>query len=138
MSKIVSECSAQSGAESVPAEPVLKAAPDFGGVAILLVVVPVIFWATRGTSITFADTARVVLRPFLSILLGAGVALAVWPFVHLLASPLLRLFAANGMMFGVYTVLLWFVMGQKAVYLGLLKDLGVWPLAGRTRNPHRH
>jgi hypothetical protein len=41
-------------------------------------------------------------------------------------------------MFGVYTGLLWFVMGQKAVYLGLLKDLGVRPLARRAQNLHRH
>lgn len=102
-------------------------------VATLLLVVPVIFWATRGTSITFVDTLRVVLRPFLSILIGAGTTLAARPFIHLLESPLLRLFAANGIMFGVYAVLLWFVMGQKAVYLGLLKELGMWPFVERRR-----
>jgi O-antigen/teichoic acid export membrane protein len=102
-------------------------------VGTLLLVVPIIFWSTRGTSITLVDSFRVVLHPFLSILIGAGAALAMWPFIQLLASPLLRLFVANGIMFGVYVALLWFVMGQKAVYLGLLKDLGLWPLASRTR-----
>jgi hypothetical protein len=97
----------------------------------VLLVVPIIFWATRGTSITVIDTLRVVLRPILSILIGAVAALAAWPFIHLLASPLLRLIAANGIMFSLYAALLWFVMGQKAVYLGLLKDLGLWPLAAR-------
>jgi O-antigen/teichoic acid export membrane protein len=100
-------------------------------VATVLLVVPIIFWATRGTSITVIDTLRVVLRPILSILIGAVAALAAWPFIHLLASPLLRLIAANGIMFSLYAALLWFVMGQKAVYLGLLKDLGLWPLAAR-------
>lgn len=47
-------------------------------------------------------------------------------------------FGFDGVMFGVYTGLLWFVMGQKAVYLGLLKDLGVRPLARRAQNLHRH
>jgi O-antigen/teichoic acid export membrane protein len=103
-------------------------------VGTVLLVLPIIFGATRGTSITFVDTLRVVLRAFSSILIGAGTALAMWPFIHLLASPLLRLFAANGIMFGVHALLQWFVMGQKVVYLGLLKDLGIWPLAGRTRN----
>jgi O-antigen/teichoic acid export membrane protein len=102
-------------------------------VATVVLVLPVIFWATRGTSITVMDTLRVVLRPFLSIMVGAGVALAAWPFIRLLSSPLLRLVAANGIMFCIYAVLLWFVMGQKAVYLGLLKDLGVWPLTGRRK-----
>ena len=100
-------------------------------VATLLLVVPVIFWSTRGTPITVVDTFRVVLQPFLSILISAGVTMAMWPFIQLLVSPLLRLFAANGIMFGIYGVLLWFVMGQKAVYLGLLRSLGVWPLARR-------
>jgi O-antigen/teichoic acid export membrane protein len=102
-------------------------------VAILLLVVPVIFWATRGTSITVLDAFKVVLRPFLSILIGAGAALAAWPLIGRLASPLLRLFAANGIMFCVYAILLWFVMGQRAVYLGLLKDLGIWPLGSRRK-----
>jgi O-antigen/teichoic acid export membrane protein len=107
-------------------------------VATLLLVVPVIFWSTRGTSITVVDTFRAVFRPFLSILIAAGAALAMWPFIHLLESPLLRLFAANAIMFGIYGVLLWFVMGQKAVYLGLLKNLDVWPLAGRRRQAESH
>lgn len=102
-------------------------------VGTLLLVVPIIFWSTRGSSITFVETFRVISRPFLSILIGAGVALAIWPFIRPLASPLLRLLVANGIMFSVYGVLLWFVMGQKEVYLGLLKDLGVWPLASRRR-----
>jgi O-antigen/teichoic acid export membrane protein len=102
-------------------------------VATVLLIVPVIFWATRGTSITVFDAFGAVLRPFLSILVGAGAALAVWPFIHLLTSPLLRLIAANSIMFGVYAALLWYVMGQKSLYLGLLKDLGIWPLASRRR-----
>jgi hypothetical protein len=46
-------------------------------------------------------------------------------------------FAANGILFGLYAVLLWFVMGQTDVYLRLLKDLGVWPLARRRMSEDR-
>jgi PST family polysaccharide transporter len=103
-------------------------------VALLLMMLPLIYAATRGTPVTVVDTFRVVLRPLVSILIGAGATLAIWPFLHLLVSPLLRLFVGNAIMFGVYAIFLWFVMGQKAVYLGLIKDLGVWPLASRRRN----
>jgi O-antigen/teichoic acid export membrane protein len=102
-------------------------------VGTLLLVLPIVFGATRGTSVSVIDTLRVVLRPFLSVVIGAGAALVMWPFTHRLASPLLRLFAENGIMFGVYAILLWFVMGQKAVYLGLFKEIGIWPFAGRRR-----
>jgi O-antigen/teichoic acid export membrane protein len=100
-------------------------------IASIILVVPVILWATHGTPISALDTLREVIRPFLAVLIGAGAALASWNFVHMLASPLLRLIAAGGILFGVYAVVLWFVMDQKAVYLGLLREIGVWPFARR-------
>lgn len=103
-------------------------------IGLVLLVVPLIYAATRDTPITVVDTFRVVMRPVVSILIGAGATLALWPLIHLLESPILRLFVANGIMFGVYAVFLWFVMGQKAVYLGLLRDLGMWPLGRRRQN----
>jgi hypothetical protein len=93
-------------------------------------VVPVIVWSTRGTPITAIDTFRVVLRPFLSILIGAGVTLAALPFLNPLSPALIRLIASSAVLFGVYAIVLWFIMGQKAVYLGLLREVGVWPFAG--------
>jgi O-antigen/teichoic acid export membrane protein len=99
--------------------------------ATALLVVPVILWATHGTSITGVDTLKVVLRPLVSILIGAGATLLAWNFIYSLAPVLLRLVVANTILFGVYISVLWFVMGQKAVYLGLLRDIGVWPLAKR-------
>ena len=101
-------------------------------VMTVLLVVPVIFWSTRGTSITAIDALGVVLRPFLSILLGAGVALGSWTFVRFLDPPLLRLVVANTILFGVYILTLWFVMGEKTAYLSLFEEIGVWPL-GRWR-----
>ncbi len=100
-------------------------------VATVFLAVPVIIWATRGTPITAMDMLKVVMRPFLSILIGAGAALFVWIFIHSLNPPLLRLVAGNAVLFGVYGIVLCFVMGQKTVYLGLIRDVGIWPLAGR-------
>src|ERR1700730_4647548 len=102
-------------------------------IGTMLLAVPVIIWATRGTAITAVDTLKEIMRPFFSIAIGAGAALAAWGFTHLIASPLLRLIAANSILFGVYAIVLLFVMGQKEIYLGLLREIGVWPFANRRR-----
>jgi O-antigen/teichoic acid export membrane protein len=102
-------------------------------VATVVLVVPVLFWATRGTSITGMDLLKVVMRPIVSILIGAGASLAAWHFVQLIPSPFLRLTAANAVLFGVYGVVLLFVMGQKSIYVGLLREIGVWPSAARRK-----
>jgi O-antigen/teichoic acid export membrane protein len=102
-------------------------------VATALLVLPVIFWATHKTPVTAADTLKVIMRPFLSILIAGGSVLAAWSFIHSLTSPLLRLIAANAVLFGVYFVVFWFVMGQKAIYLPVLRDVGLWPIVGQRR-----
>lgn len=99
----------------------------------VLLAIPIIVWATRGTQITATDVLGVFMRPFGSILIGGGAALAGWSFIRFLDSPLLRLAAANTILFGVYGIMLWFVMGQKDVYLGLIRDIGIWPSAGRKK-----
>jgi hypothetical protein len=102
-------------------------------IALALCVLPMIFWATHGTPVTAIDALKVVVRPLLAILIGAGATLMVQPFIHSLEPVLLRLFVANAVLFGVYAGVLLFVMGQKAVYLGLIREIGIWPLAGRRK-----
>jgi O-antigen/teichoic acid export membrane protein len=103
-------------------------------VSTVLIVAPVILWSTHGTSITAIDELKVIMRPFVSILFGAGAALAASSFTHVLAPPLLRLIAANTVLFGVYAIVLLFIMGQKAVYIELLRQIGLWPFTGRRRS----
>jgi PST family polysaccharide transporter len=102
-------------------------------IGTILLAVPIIIWATRGTPITAVDTLKEIMRPFFAVAIGAGAALAVSGFTHLIASPFLRLISANSILFGVYAVLLLFVMGQKGIYLDLLREIGVWPFTGRRR-----
>jgi PST family polysaccharide transporter len=104
-------------------------------IATLLLVVPVICCSTPGTSISALDAFRVILRPLISILAGAGVAVAAWSFIHVLTPPLLRLVIANVVLFGVYGIVLLFIMGQKSVYVALLREIGVWPFGRRNREP---
>jgi hypothetical protein len=102
-------------------------------VTTMLLVVPVIFWATRGTPITAVDTFRGVMRPLLSVLIGASTTLVALNFIHSIEPVLLQLIVANAVLFGVYTSVLWFAMGQKAVYLGLFREIGIWPSGRRHR-----
>jgi len=101
--------------------------------ATVLLVLPVVLWATHKTPVSAADTLKVVVRPLLSILIGAGSVLACRSFIDSLDSALFRLIAANTVLFGVYFVVLWFVMDQKAVYLPLLRDTGLWPFLGQRK-----
>jgi O-antigen/teichoic acid export membrane protein len=103
-------------------------------IAAVLLVAPISFWATRGTSITLTNLLKVVLRPFLSILIAAGAALTGLGFVRFLDIPLFRLVAVSTVFFGVYATVLWFGMGQKTIYLGLLQELSIWPFS-RRRSP---
>jgi O-antigen/teichoic acid export membrane protein len=100
-------------------------------VTTVLLVVPVIFWSAHGLPMTALDAFKAMLRPFLSILAGVAATLAAWSFIQFLGSPLLRLTVASTVLFGVYFLMLWFVMGQKEVYLRLLRDIGIWPFSGR-------
>ena len=100
-------------------------------IATVLLLVPVMFWATHRAPVSALDTLKVAMRPLLSALIGSAVALACWGLIRTLDSPLLRLIAANTILFGVYGIVLLFVMDQKDVYFNLLRDIGIWPFAGR-------
>jgi O-antigen/teichoic acid export membrane protein len=94
-------------------------------VVTTLLAFPVIFWATHGTPVNGFDALKVLVRPLLSILVAAGVTLVVWNFIHSLSPVLVRLILANLVLFGVYAGMLWFVMGQKEVYIDLFRHLGI-------------
>lgn len=103
-------------------------------VALALWLAPLIFWATRGTPVTGIDALKVLVRPLLSILVGTGATLVVWNFIHSLAPVLLRLIVANGVLWGVYAGMLWFVMGQGEVYVELIRQIGIWPFSRQRKN----
>ena len=102
-------------------------------IASLLLVVPVVFWSTRGTPVRAFDILRVAAGPSLSVFVGAAATLAFSPFLHLIGQPLLRLTTGSAILFGVYFVVLWFCGGQKDVYLSVIREVGIWPFAGRRR-----
>lgn len=95
--------------------------------AMVLLMVPVVIWARRGTLITSADAFKSVLRPLGSVLLGAGAAMALWPWLSTVQPPLLRLTLTSSVIFGVHAVVLLFAFGERHVYSMLLTEAGIFP-----------
>ena len=99
--------------------------------AMVLLTVPVIAWAKRGTLITHLDVLRAMRLTFFAIAAGAAVTLAAGSFLDLLKPALFRLSAKSLILFGIYLLVLLFVMKQKAVYVNLLRETGLWPFRSR-------
>jgi O-antigen/teichoic acid export membrane protein len=91
--------------------------------AMCIWLVPHIIWCIHGTNISFRDILDVVRRPVLSAGIAAAMAFAVQLHYGPVLSPLVRLVSGCGILFGVYAVMLLYVMGQKAFYVDLIKGL---------------
>jgi PST family polysaccharide transporter len=94
---------------------------------MVLSVVPVVAWATRGTLITMRGVLAAVTPVSVSIVIGAAAAIATRPMVDGLEPAFLRLVVESTLLFGVYLFALLFVMKQKPVYMALLTDAGLGP-----------
>jgi O-antigen/teichoic acid export membrane protein len=105
--------------------------------AMMILVPPMVLWAKHGTLITAGDVVKTIASPALSIALGALAAFATWGWLRQLEPALLRLTAANVVMFGTYAISLLFLMRQGPVYASLLKDSGLWP-KGRDRDAKKN
>ena len=91
--------------------------------AMLLLVVPLVAWAKHGTGISTADYWDCIKRPLIAGLLGGA---AGWLFkfaCHGALAPIPLLLAEVTIAFGVYALVLLFVMGQKDMYVDLLRQL---------------
>jgi O-antigen/teichoic acid export membrane protein len=100
-------------------------------VAVLAVAVPAVLWAKHGTLITGKDILRAIVRPLTSALVGAGVVLATSRFIDRIEPAFVRLVLSTTVLFGVYLLCLLFVMGQKARYVRVLRDSGLWSSGNR-------
>ena len=91
--------------------------------AMILLSLPIAAWAIHGTIIGPRDLLQAVRKPLISTVAAAAFALA----VHQGFGPSLplvpRLALGCGILFGTYVWMLLYVMGQKAFYLDLLREL---------------
>jgi len=91
-------------------------------VAMILLVVPVIAWATHGTAIAARDVWRVAWPPLVAALIASGLGLGVGVITRPLSSPFLRLAAGGGVMLFSYVAVLLYGMNQKQFYVDLIRD----------------
>jgi PST family polysaccharide transporter len=94
---------------------------------MVVATVPVVLWAKRGTSLTVRDIVRAISPAAVSIALGALVVLAARPVLQELHVLLVRLIVESAVLLSTYLFTLLFVMKQKPLYIGLLRETGLWP-----------
>ena len=91
--------------------------------AMLVLWIPLVAWAKHGTGVTFADYWDCIRRP-LTAIVAAGT--AAWLFryaAHGALPPVALLGGELAVLFASYGALLMFVMGQKDLYLDLIREM---------------
>jgi hypothetical protein len=96
----------------------------FGYSAVMaLWVIPHIAWCVHGTVITLRDILMAVSRPLASAILAGGLAFGVRSAYGHLLSPWPRLVLESAVLLVTFAGMLLFLMGQKSLYLDLLRTL---------------
>ena len=90
---------------------------------MMILAFPVIAWAKRGTGITWGHVWRAMRHPVYPGLAAAAVGLAFKVFLGVRLPALASAALGLSLMFGTYAWMLLIVMGQKPVYMDLLKQV---------------
>ena len=98
--------------------------------AMLVLVAPIILWAKHDTNITSRDVVWAVAHPAGAALIGAALAILLWPWINLVHLPLLRLTVACSVVFGGHFIALLVVFRQWPVYARMLQQAGLWRSQG--------
>jgi PST family polysaccharide transporter len=98
--------------------------------AMVLLVVPVIVWATRGLPITPRDMLRAAAPIVCSAAAASAALLVAADLLAQIENGLLRLVGDSTAFFAAYLVMLLFVMNQKTMFIRVLRETGLWPLKG--------
>jgi PST family polysaccharide transporter len=91
-------------------------------VVMMIMVIPTIAWCVRGTVISFWDVVKVIGRPLISIFLAGSLAFGVRTLYGAALSPLPLLLLEGTVMLSAYAGLLFFVVGEKSLYLDLFRS----------------
>lgn len=96
----------------------------FGYSAVMtLWAIPHIAWCVHGTVVSLRDILRTASRPLVSGIVAAALAFAVQIVCRQSLSALPRLILGTTVLLGAYVGILFYVMGQKALYWDLLRGL---------------
>jgi len=89
--------------------------------AMILLIVPLIAWCKHGTTISSKDIIQTAWRPFVSAIVAAAIGYEVHAIAGPILSPYLTLALGCTVLICSYLWILFYVMGQKAFYMGLLQ-----------------
>lgn len=89
--------------------------------AMAIWLIPHVVWCLHGTAVTPLQLARTASRPLLSAAVAVALTCAALPYLPALQSPLYRLAQECTVIGVIYMCMLLFVMGQKRLYLDLIK-----------------
>lgn len=90
---------------------------------LVLWLVPHLAWCIHGTTISWQDIVKASGRPFLSAIVAGTVAFVAQLFYGQLFSAFLRICLGNGILLVTYLWMLLSVMGQKELYIDIVKGL---------------
>jgi PST family polysaccharide transporter len=91
--------------------------------ALMLWVIPCSAWCVHDTVVSFWDILLAVSKPLASGIVAAALAFGL-QFLYLQSlSPLARLILGASVLFSTYVGMLFYIMGQKLVYVDLLREL---------------
>jgi O-antigen/teichoic acid export membrane protein len=89
--------------------------------AMMLWVIPDIYWCVHGTLISFGEVMKAISRPAISGAVAGVAGLATQFALGHSLTPLLRVLLGGGVLFGLYGFILLYVMGEGVIYLNLLR-----------------
>jgi hypothetical protein len=92
--------------------------------AMVVLATPLVFWATRATSIIVKDLLCTVACFAAALVVSAGAGFLVGPRIDQFASALLRLILGSAVLYGVYLLVLLFVLRQLQTYFCPLRYVG--------------
>jgi len=97
--------------------------------AMLVLAVPMIWWATHDTPISAADVAKSLAPSLLAALIGSGLVVAADRLLVTIDTVFLRLVVESAILFGTYWAVLLFALNQKSAYFHILRELRLRPKA---------
>lgn len=92
-------------------------------VAVVVLVVPIVIWALHGTGITMRDFWATVKQPMLSGMVAGVCGLGIKFALGSALGPIPALLVGSCGVFGIYAFVLLVIMGQKARYVDLVKQV---------------
>lgn len=101
-------------------------------IAMFIWLIPHMVWSTHGTMLSLRDMVRAAGRPLVSAIAAVVVTYAAQSFYGASLTPVSRLATGGAILVVVYLWILLWVMGQKELYLDLLRGLSGGKFSART------